>query len=133
MEAVAVRLPRLGKIELFFLLSFTCNHVVSVMRGFLFWSWDRLRYFIVALLRPAYNYFVDYKSLSKERNCENRHFSSFSIIIYGRNIIWVFVALTQTRLPKVTSHLKEKTLDKDFSLHVHRHGNRHNFPCFKSL
>ena len=31
-----VRLPGLGKGELFFLLSLTCNYVVSVRRGFLF-------------------------------------------------------------------------------------------------
>ena len=30
------QLPRLGKRELFFLLLFTCNYVVSVWRGFLF-------------------------------------------------------------------------------------------------
>ena len=33
---MAERLPRLGKRELFFLQCFTCNHVVSVRRGFLF-------------------------------------------------------------------------------------------------
>ena len=32
----AERLPRLGKRELFFLQSFTCNYVVSVSRGVLF-------------------------------------------------------------------------------------------------
>ena len=36
MEAVADQLPRLGKRELICLLSFTCNYVVSVRRGFLF-------------------------------------------------------------------------------------------------
>ena len=30
------KLPRLGKEELFFLLSFTCNYVVSVQKHFLF-------------------------------------------------------------------------------------------------
>ena len=30
------QLPRLGKRELICLLSFTCNYVVSVLRGFLF-------------------------------------------------------------------------------------------------
>ena len=35
MLAVADRLPRLGERELFFLLSFTCNYVDSVRRGFL--------------------------------------------------------------------------------------------------
>ena len=34
--AVADQLPRLGKRELAFLLSFTCNYIVSVRRGFLF-------------------------------------------------------------------------------------------------
>ena len=33
---VADQLPRLGKRELICLLSFTCNYVVSVRRGFLF-------------------------------------------------------------------------------------------------
>ena len=43
-------LTRLGKRALNFLLSFTCNYVVYV--GFIFslGAWDRLRYFIVALL-----------------------------------------------------------------------------------
>ena len=36
MEAVAGQLPRLGKRELICLLSFTCNYVVSIRRGFLF-------------------------------------------------------------------------------------------------
>ena len=36
MLAVANQFPRLGKIELICLLSFTCNDVVSVRRGFLF-------------------------------------------------------------------------------------------------
>ena len=34
--AVADQLPRLWKREIFFLLSFTCNYVVSVRRGVLF-------------------------------------------------------------------------------------------------
>ena len=36
MLAVADQFSRLGKRELFCLLSFTCNYVVSVRRGFLF-------------------------------------------------------------------------------------------------
>ena len=36
MQDVADQLPRLGKRELFFLLWFTCNYVVSVRRGFFF-------------------------------------------------------------------------------------------------
>ena len=36
MEVVADQLPRLGKRELICLLSFACNYVVSVRRGFLF-------------------------------------------------------------------------------------------------
>ena len=36
MRAVADQLPRLGKRELICQLSFTCNYVVSVWRGFLF-------------------------------------------------------------------------------------------------
>ena len=35
-KAVADRLPRFGKRGLMFLLSFTCNYVVSVRRCFLF-------------------------------------------------------------------------------------------------
>ena len=54
--AVADQLPRFGKRELIYLLSFTCNYVVSVRRGFLFLSvgaWDGLPYFIVALPEPS--------------------------------------------------------------------------------
>ena len=36
MLAVADQLPWLGKRELICLLSFTCNYVVSIQRGFLF-------------------------------------------------------------------------------------------------
>ena len=36
MLAVADQLSRLGKRELLCLLSFTCNYVVSVLRGYLF-------------------------------------------------------------------------------------------------
>ena len=36
MWAVADQFPQLGKRELICLLSFTCNYVVSVWRGFLF-------------------------------------------------------------------------------------------------
>ena len=36
MKAVVDQLPRLGKRELICLLSFTCNYVVSVRRGFFF-------------------------------------------------------------------------------------------------
>ena len=36
MLAVADELPLLGKRDIIFLLSFTCNYVVSVKRGFLF-------------------------------------------------------------------------------------------------
>ena len=44
------QLPRLRKRELICLLSFTCNYVVSIQRGFLFLldvgAWDGLHYFI---------------------------------------------------------------------------------------
>ena len=61
------QLPRLGKRELFCLLLFTCNYVVSVWRGFLYTmilyyfllgALDGLRYFIVALPEPSINYFT---------------------------------------------------------------------------
>ena len=49
------QLPRLGKRELICLLLFTCNYVVSVLRGFFLplGAWDGLRYFIVALPEPS--------------------------------------------------------------------------------
>ena len=57
------QLPRLGKRELICLLLFTCNYVVFVWRGFLFLWVLGLRYLIVALPEPSYNYFtVAYKS-----------------------------------------------------------------------
>ena len=52
MYAVVNQLPQLGKIELICLLLFTCNYVVSVLRGFIF-LWDGLRFFIVALPGPS--------------------------------------------------------------------------------
>ena len=36
MQAVADQIPRLGKRELICLVSFNCNYVVSIRRGFLF-------------------------------------------------------------------------------------------------
>ena len=53
------QLPRLGKRELICLLLFTCNYVVSVFERFPLHlgAWDGLRYFIVALPEPSYNYF----------------------------------------------------------------------------
>ena len=53
------QLPRLGKRELICLLLFTCNYVVSVWERFPLplGAWDGLRYFIVALPEPSYNYF----------------------------------------------------------------------------
>ena len=51
MQAVKDQLPRLGKRKIFCLLSFTCNHVVSVLERFPLplSAWNGLRYFIVAL------------------------------------------------------------------------------------
>ena len=49
------QLPRLGKRELFCLLLFTCNYVVSVFKRFPLplGAWDWLRYFILALPEPS--------------------------------------------------------------------------------
>ena len=49
------QLPRLGKRELFFLLLFTCNYVVSIRRGFLF-LWV-LGMGFVALTEPSIKLF----------------------------------------------------------------------------
>ena len=54
------QLPRLGKRELICLLSFTCNYVVFVWRGFLF-LWVLGMGYIILLwhsLSLPYNYFV---------------------------------------------------------------------------
>ena len=42
-----------GEESAIFLLSFTCNYVVSVRRGLLLGDWDRMCYFIVALPGPS--------------------------------------------------------------------------------
>ena len=49
------QLPRFGRKELFCLLLFTCNYVVSVLERFPLplGAWDVLRYFIVALPEPS--------------------------------------------------------------------------------
>ena len=54
------QLPRLGKRELICLLSFTCNYVVFVWRGFLFLSVLGMGYVILLWhsLSLPYNYFV---------------------------------------------------------------------------
>ena len=53
------QLPRLGKRELICLLSFTCNYVVFVWRGFLFLRVLRMGYVILLWhsLSLPYNYF----------------------------------------------------------------------------
>ena len=54
------QLPRLGKRELICLLSFTCNYVVFVWRGFLF-LWVLGMGYVILLwhsLSLPYNYFV---------------------------------------------------------------------------
>ena len=54
------QLPRLGKRELICLLSFTCNYVVSVWRGFLF-LWVLGMGYVILLwhsLSLPYNYFL---------------------------------------------------------------------------
>ena len=54
------QLPRLGKRELICLLSFTCNHVVFVWRGFLF-LWVLGMGYVILLwhsLSLPYNYFM---------------------------------------------------------------------------
>ena len=53
------QLPRLGKRELICLLLFTCNYVVSVLRGFLF-LWVLGMGYVILLrhsLSLPYNYF----------------------------------------------------------------------------
>ena len=59
------KLPRLWKRELICLLLFTCNYVVSCLERFPLplGAWDGLRYFIVALPEPSYNYFVNYTKI----------------------------------------------------------------------
>ena len=57
------QLPWLGDRELFFLLLFTCNYVVSVRGGggglpLPLGAWDGLRYFIVALPETSIKLFL---------------------------------------------------------------------------
>ena len=59
MLTVVDQLPRLGKRELICLLSFTCNYVVFVWRGFLF-LWVLGMGYVILLwhsLSLPYNYF----------------------------------------------------------------------------
>ena len=56
------QLPRLGKRELICLLSFACNYVVFVWRGFLF-LWVLGMGYVILLwhsLSLPYNYYTDY-------------------------------------------------------------------------
>ena len=64
-----VRLPRLGKRELICLLSFTCNYVVFVWRGFLF-LWVLGMGYVILLwhsLSLPYNYFGSLMATFRER------------------------------------------------------------------
>ena len=59
-KTVVDKLPRLGKRELFCLLLFTCNYVISVWRGFLF-PWVLGMGYVILLwhsLSLPYNYFL---------------------------------------------------------------------------
>ena len=60
LKVVADQLPRLGKRELTYLLSFTCNYV-SVRRGFLFLLvfWIGCVILLWHSLGLPYNYFTD--------------------------------------------------------------------------
>ena len=66
MLPVADQLPRFGKRELICLLSFTCNYVVSVRRGFLFLMVLGMGCVILLWhsLGLPYNYFGGYGLLS---------------------------------------------------------------------
>ena len=67
---VVDQLPRLGKKELVCLLLFTCNYVVSVLRGFLF-LWVLGMGYVILLwhsLSLPYNYFDDQQSRDGKRN-----------------------------------------------------------------
>ena len=48
------QLPLLGKREVIYMLSFTCNHVVSVGEvSSSSWSWDGLHYLLLVLPEPS--------------------------------------------------------------------------------
>ena len=67
MSVVVDQLPRSGKRELFCLLLFTCNYVVSVWRGFLF-LWVLGMGYVILLwhsLSIPYNYFENRLSIQK--------------------------------------------------------------------
>ena len=66
------RLPRLGKRELICLLLFTCNYVVSVWRGFLFFLVLGMGYVILLWhsLSLPYNYFDQLQRLYVARGIE---------------------------------------------------------------
>ena len=64
------QLPRLGKRELFCLLLFTCNYVVSVLKGFLF-LWVLGMGYVILLwhsLSLSINYFSNDVASLKEEN-----------------------------------------------------------------
>ena len=64
------QLPRLGKRELICLLSFTCNYVIFVWRGFLF-LWVLGMGYVVLLwhsLSLPYNYFVRHRYYAQSPN-----------------------------------------------------------------
>ena len=65
------QLPRLGKRELICLLSFACNYVVFVWRGFLFLLVLGMGYVILLWhsLSLPYNYFTGlYRSIQNNKN-----------------------------------------------------------------
>ena len=80
------QLPRLGKRELICLLSFTCNYVVFVWRGFLF-LWVLGMGYVILLwhsLSLPYNYFVLTKS---KQQLILEHLTWFKIRILDKTLL----------------------------------------------
>ena len=78
------KLPRLGKRELNCLLSFTCNYVVFVWRGFLF-LWVLGMGYVILLwhsLSLPYNCFETFEYLDDLLNIDNIHFEHMVHRIY---------------------------------------------------
>ena len=96
------QLPRLGKRELICLLSFTCNYVVFVWRGFLF-LWVLGMGYVILLwhsLSLPYNYFPDTRYIKKTKNAS----SIPSLPYYGGSPL--HIALPNFRLIFIYRHLK---------------------------
>ena len=102
------QLPRLGKRELICLLLFTCNHVVSVWRGFLFLMMLGMGYVILLWhsLSLPYNYILETRELILYRQRKTKALiRMMSLLGCAAEIETLFFADAKGRFSHCAAHI----------------------------